>query len=135
MPCGKKSDKLIFPKNIPEIFIKNFIIGFLDTDGSVFYYPKYKNRFQIVFYSTSKIFLEEIRNYILQHTNINAEIKEGNKHGINKLMPFVLSFYGKNALQVGNWLYENIDEKLRLSRKYNKYMEYKYYRDSHETIK
>ncbi len=69
IPRGKKSDKLIFPKSLNLEETINFIIGFVDGDGSLYIdkrkrYNKIYNYPRIEVASQSKEFLEDMIKFL-----------------------------------------------------------------------
>jgi hypothetical protein len=69
MPIGKKKGKLAIPELIKNPkYIKDFISGFFDAEGHIYYTPKYGYR--ITFTQNDKKILDEIKN-VLNNFNIS----------------------------------------------------------------
>lgn len=93
----KKSLTLTFP-NIPQNYIRDFVRGYFDGDGSVCY--KQHKKGVIASFCGTKEFLLELRNILNKNTDIsnNASIsKDGNI--------YVLSFGKKDTIKLSNWIY------------------------------
>jgi hypothetical protein len=111
-----KSKTLEYP-NIDEIFFKDFIRGYFDGDGSVYYYigKKYNYIYSSISFTGTKNLLEWILKVIPIQTNCkihkykNKNIYDLKIGGTNK----VKEFY--------NYIYENSE--LYLDRKKNKFEE------------
>lgn len=103
-----------FPFQIPKNFYIDFIRGYLDGDGSI-YFDKTTKQYRICFVGTKNI-IESI-NLILNKSNKLTNVKPNLyevKYGGNK-----------NVYKILNKLYEN--KNIKLERKYNLYLELKKY--------
>ena len=110
----KKSLTLQPPNLITEEQKRNFIRGYSDGDGCLYWSDKnnYGN-FSIV--GGSYKIIEWIRNVILFNLKINVNITNKNEKY------FTISYSGKNGIFVLEWLYQNSDG-FRMARKYEKFL-------------
>lgn len=132
----QKSLKLEFPNNdqVPDYLIKHFIRGYFDGDGS---FTLYKNK-KTGYYKwcaclvSSKKFCQSLKLIIKQKIGINTYIKKDRK-GFNKLTGS-LAISGKNQTEKFlDWIYK--DSKIKLQRKWLKYLEHKaFFNNKKETI-
>lgn len=115
----RKSLSIKFP-NIPKEYIKDFIRGYFDGDGSltVSKIGNYK-KLTIQFLGTYD-FLKGINNTINKELNISIKNITNTKSKIK-----CLRYYTLEAEAVLDWLYEDSCNNLKLYRKYNKYISYK----------
>ena len=103
-----KTGKESLPETIPDEFIRDFIRAFLDGDGCI---DPSNNR--IEFYSPSYNVLLSIKEHLESKIQIKEyEIRRKKDH---KKPYFVYSVYGKNAVKLGKYLYD--DAELFLNRK------------------
>lgn len=115
---NNKTFKLDKIPDLPQDYLIDFIAGFFDGDGSVFY----KNEHGIAMNITcaSYNFIKEIRDYLhkeykVNNVTIHSQQRENIVYNIN---------YGKrDSLILGKIFYEN--DYLRLGRKRNKYFSLK----------
>lgn len=115
---NNKTFKLDKIPDLPQDYLIDFIAGFFDGDGSVFY----KNEHGIAMNITcaSYNFIKEIRDYLhkeykVNNVTIHSQQRENIVYSIN---------YGKrDSLILGKIFYEN--DYLRLGRKRNKYFSLK----------
>lgn len=112
----KKSLNIVFPntEQVPENFIKPFIRGYFDGDGSFGLYGKYKSLDLGI--SCSNNFAESLKYFLEQKLDIKSYLKLSPKITNIKLS-------GKKAIKFLDWIY--IDSKIHLNRKYNLYLECK----------
>lgn len=120
----KKSLRLSFPQ-VPKLFLKHFIRGYLDGDGWVVL-RNTKNEFDLGFVCGNRDFLEDLSKAVFKEIGIFGRVREKNKitpKGF-KSKTFLMEYYTNNALKVGNWLYSNLSrEDIYLKRKHEKYLE------------
>ncbi|SRR5258708_9629994 len=88
--------------------INSFIRGYFDGDGCVSFR---KNRLRLNFYGTSN-FLVKIGEIIAENCNISMHRPFKNRTIYN------LEYNGKEAVILVKWLYQNVNEKTILNRKY-----------------
>ena len=105
-----KSLKMVFPDNIPKEYIKDYIRGFFDGDGSIYFTRKGQPTFSLS--SGTKTFLETIKEKLdLDNVvNYSGQVWRISVTGVNK------------ATKILNFLYEGSSEFNRLDRKYNRYL-------------
>lgn len=115
--CGHhKSYNLKFPNKdqVPSKFIRHFVRGFWDGDGSVM-----KTRASSV---STKIFLEGLSQILEDHINISSSIcKDSHLSDVHRVIYIGGRIQAKKFL---DWLYE--DCMICLPRKYNRYKQYFY---------
>jgi intein-encoded DNA endonuclease-like protein len=103
---------------IPKNLLSHYIRGFFDGDGCVTYTScptinftsgTYKMLTQLVeiFYEIGVRIKNKSKLPKIQNTNLNA---------------YQLSYSGKNAQKILEWMYKDSNENIRLTRKYNKYI-------------
>lgn len=114
---NNKTFDLKWVKNINERFLKFFIRGYFDGDGSLSFNIE-KGNYSASFVGT-RLFLEGLLSFYRSETNTNdGSIKEYKSYS-------QLTFGGKYCARTFlNWLYEDSTMNTRLSRKYNKYLEF-----------
>lgn len=117
---------LKFPDYIPDEYLKHFVRGYFDGDGSIslMYSPNGKTaRATTGFSSGSKSFLKDLKKKLKKQIGIYSEIKP--EHGktwsldidkMEDILPFL------------NWMYE--DAHIYLQRKYDRYIELITHRDT-----
>lgn len=111
----RKSLTALFPENIPEEFLPDFIRGYFDGDGSVWYVKG--NRINSEFCSGSKKFLEKL----LQTLHNKTQIKGGSIHLANQSC-YELTFGKKDSIELAKFMYT--DSKFFLKRKYEKFQKF-----------
>ena len=121
-----KTFVLKFPDYIPDEYLKHFVRGYFDGDGSIslMYSPNGKTaRATTGFSSGSKSFLKDLKKKLKKQIGIHSEIKP--LHGktwsldidrMEDILPFL------------NWMYE--DAHIYLQRKYDRYIELITHRDT-----
>jgi hypothetical protein len=114
---NNKTFDLKWVKNIDEKFLKCFIRGYFDGDGSLSFNIE-KGNYSASFVGT-RLFLEGLLSFYRAENNTNdGSIKEYKTYS-------QLTFGGKYcARSFLNWLYEDSTINTRLSRKYDKYLEF-----------
>lgn len=114
VPLDNKTYTATFPKNIPNEFLKHFMRGIIDGDGSISYNKKHPNTMAISFCGTYDV-VKEVKDHMPCDCE-NNRIFKSSEHCWN----FVIS--GKKANMIVEWLYE--DANIFLDRKYRIYQEY-----------
>lgn len=110
----KKSLILKFPK-VSSRFMKDFIRGYVDGDGSLRYFDRERSPyFELSISSGSRVFLEVLENKIDECLNINSKISK------NKNECYLLRYSCARGLKLAEWLYKDAD--FYLERKFNKYL-------------
>ena len=109
----QKTNKITNIPNIPRNYISHFIRGYFDGDGSL-HYLNGTNNFRISFLGT-KEFLEEIKKELVI-PQISISKTPNNVYS--------LQIAGRKQVErILNYLYQGSEEKDRLDRKYQKYLE------------
>ncbi|MFH1588820.1 MAG: hypothetical protein ABIA76_05790 [Candidatus Diapherotrites archaeon] len=108
----KKSLKLEFPKKIPKKYIRHFIRGCFEGDGTIcFNYP-----------NTIKIKLIGTKKFV---NSLRKKIKEALKIKMPKIKRtssiWGIEYYGNNARKFCKWIYKN-NNNLYLERKYLRFV-------------
>ncbi|MFC1621555.1 LAGLIDADG family homing endonuclease [Candidatus Omnitrophota bacterium] len=116
----RKSLTMAFPY-IPDLFVSDFVRGYLDGDGSIVIdkYKKNKNakRLKTVFTSGSEMFLRKLDESLRQYCNIDGP----NFYKSHK--SFQLVYRCSKAKKVLDFIYKDLRERLFLDRKYTAYRE------------
>lgn len=111
----RKSTQLTCLPNIPNEFMYDFLRGFFDGDGSL-WYSNTTNKYHMSFTGGSPMFLSDVKKFLnLCRINISKNDKG------------VYRFNISSSNDVHNTLinlYEHSTEETRLNRKYDKYQEY-----------
>lgn len=114
--------KFEFNLNIlPEIYIRDFIRGFFDGDGTFT-----QNRFEFI--TTSKPFAEQIKKIILDRFNVKCSMRERQTKNVIEYMFYFCQIKGDPyikrifILDLYNWLYK--DSTCFLKRKKDKFESY-----------
>lgn len=109
----------ISPK-IPSEYILDYIRGYFDGDGSVFLN---KNKIVVKFTSGSKDLINFFTDYFYaKGIRVRKNIKNiTEKPQIDNMS---IRYYGKNAIKILHWMYDNTTENIRLSRKYEIFTNY-----------
>ena len=112
-----KSLTIEFPF-VSDEFLPDFIRGFLDGDGGVYFYKNYPS----IRFTGNKDFLKVLKEKITEHVGIDANSFDiAQKNILNRSQKiYYLGYYGKKAIILGDYIYQN-SEKLRLERKFKKY--------------
>jgi intein-encoded DNA endonuclease-like protein len=109
---------MLFPK-IPKKYLWDFIRGFFDGDGSI-YLIKKRGYYCCSFSCSSQLFIEKLKFYI--DTNIKgitSSLSFYHKNGKNHCS---LRFAKKSTIMLGNFMYYNINKKMKMNRKYNLFL-------------
>lgn len=106
--CERKSLTAKFP-DVPDKYVRHFIRGYFDGDGSVRCDYKYRNYPLITFLGTYD-FLSELISYL----NLSIKRKPRKKRNI-----YEISYSGQNAQDILQFMYK--DSSLYLKRKYDRY--------------
>lgn len=142
-----KSKTIEFPI-IPSEFVRHFIRGCWDGDGSIFFY---QNRLEASYVTGSKKFIErlvqELNNIGISRRDFSYRIEKGNKRVLLPITEVMRSNYpdGKFPLVIHedkranayyikvrtredieklfHYFYDGVDESMYLSRKYKKFVE------------
>lgn len=110
----RKSLIVEFPQ-IPGPYLRHFVRGIVDGDGSVFYFDRPRSPyFAIRIYSGSQRFLIGAREAIMNQTGIQGNVREVHKNA------YVLDCTCSRAERLGAWLYE--DSRIFLERKHSAYV-------------
>lgn len=125
-------DDIVF-NNIPDIFKRHFIRGYLDGDGTIFF-SKWKDknhnwntspRCSVGFVSINKSLLESINNYLILELELSdeKELKSDNKD--EKYWRLI---YNGNRIskKILDFLYD--DSTIYMNRKYDEYLKIKVYK-------
>lgn len=114
----RKSLNVKFPP-VPDAFLKDFIRGVFDGDGSVFFDSRSKNcPVRTNFVSSSKEFIEKLE-LALQRLGLPARTiyRQPTKNGIS----YMFRYGHKNSERLFAVIYKDIRNNLFLARKYNKF--------------
>lgn len=117
-----KSLSYKFPTNIPEKYLKDFIRGYFDGDGSV--YKNYTTNhgktycyINVSFTSGSLSFLESLQKHFQEHTIQSRIVKDNRKE------TFYLKIYDKQSvINFKRYIYWN-DKLMFLNRKFKKFID------------
>lgn len=118
----RKSLILKFPseKIVPPELLRHFIRGYLDGDGSLLLYKDksgIRNKFEVSFTSSS-LFCESLQIFIKKQFGFNTRLKLCP----NKQTKSLILNGNRQCIIFLSWLYNGC--KLKLIRKYNKFLEY-----------
>lgn len=109
-----KSFTLCSPELKSELYIKSYILGYFDGDGSVGFYNGIV-KFNIT--SGSENIVRWIKDQIKIFTGTEVP-----QYKYNNVL--ILSTSGKKAMRILDWLYAGSTKDTRLQRKYERYKEY-----------
>jgi hypothetical protein len=119
---ARKSLIATFPSQIPKEYYNHFIRGVMDGDGSITY-----TTMPTLSFVGARTLITPIVNIIsnavaltMHKQKLKPVISTPNK---NKNWFTSVAFYGKNANNVLDWLYQESTTNTRLARKYEKYRE------------
>jgi len=115
--CVERKSLIIRFPNIPTNYIKDFVRGYMDGNGSIFIS---RNTLHVTFTSGSRKFLGELRDQVNNEIGLVSSktysIKNRNVH-------FIRYAYKNRAETLLKWLYSDVGS-LRLRRKYNVFNNY-----------
>ena len=113
----RKSLVVDFP-DVPVPFLRHFIRGVVDGDGSVFYFDRHRSTyFSIRIYSVSRLFLIGAQAAIEEQISVASYPRRVHKN------VFVLEYTCARAERLGRWLYEG--SHIFLPRKHQAYLKMK----------
>lgn len=99
--CEDKTHKAIFPNNIPEEFLSNYMLGLIDSDGG---FTIKQNKLYISFVSTI-LFTEKFQDILVKNCDINKTKLETQK---STDFIRIVSYGGnKQLLKICKYLYSN----------------------------
>lgn len=110
-----KTYYMTFPNDIEKNLMSHFIRGYTDGDGSIY---MSKGTLHVSYTSASELFLKELQAFFSNENIQSSLYKLKNKEN------WVLSFNGKYARSLCEFLYRESDDTIRLKRKYEKYLNY-----------
>lgn len=113
--------------NMPDIFLRHFVRGYLEGDGWVVV-RKGRNEGDIGFASGNKEFLEFLCRTIKNKLLVQGRVRIRKKITLRNVLSttYNLEYFSSNAFKIAEWVYKDISEDdLFLNRKYNKYLEMK----------
>ena len=118
---NRKTFTSAFPSKMPEIYWKHFIRGLLDGDGCITFTscPSIKFTASIGMLDTLRVIFYDKLSVRLRQKNLYPPIITISE---NKLVGEI-SYSGKNAKLILDWLFSDSENNNRLERKYNKYLE------------
>lgn len=106
----KKSLTVRFP-NIPKKYLRHFIRGVIDGDGTVRYVDREKSPyFEITIFSGSRLFSEDLAQVIKKETEIKTNVRKVKKNA------YVLQYSCSRGKKLAQFIYS--DATLFLPRKY-----------------
>jgi hypothetical protein len=110
-----KSHSLVFP-NIEPSYVKHFIRGCWDGDGSVYLERNNPNKPCASFVSGSKLFVEGIIKQL-----VNLGLSERRIYTTKNGKAFYFRFLGQDCIKLYHVLYDEIPESMYLTRKYERF--------------
>lgn len=130
--CGLVPNKSLIAKfpNIPEIFIKSFILGYFDGDGCIYISKTPYTTAHISFVGTYEMMIS-ISDYIYKSTGLKFNIYPGQNRKYKDPTKNTFTIQGGGNPKIKkflDWLYK--DECIFLKRKYEKYYNYYYSNNS-----
>jgi hypothetical protein len=102
------------PDNLPGEFIRDFIRGYIDGDGSIGWH-KYNKVFRLSVCSGSLELITWIKDNILNNITFRANPTITKREGANL---YVVGFLGKYVNEITDWLYSGSCNNIRLDRKF-----------------
>lgn len=109
----RKSLVLKFP-NVPKNYLKDFILGYVDGDGSLRYFNRKRSPyFELSICSGSFDFIASLKKIIAQQVGVESNISK------TKNECYLLRYSCTRGLKLAKWLYSN--SYFYLARKFNKY--------------
>lgn len=109
------------PDNIPEELIKHYIRGYFDGDGWISW-NKINNNVEFGICSDSADLLLWVSNNIKKQVDYKFSEKSLSVRPTSSI--YRIGASGKVAKAIFDWVYLNSTQKIRLDRKYNKYLDY-----------
>lgn len=110
----RKSLILKWP-NVPDQYLKDFIRGYVDGDGSLRYFNRKRSPyFELMVCSGSPDFIVALKQIIFQQVGVESKITK------TKNECYVLRYSCNRGMKLAEWLYYN--SYFYLARKFNKYM-------------
>lgn len=122
-PC--KSLTLNFPteEQVSEKFLKHFIRGMMDGDGSIITPLGGKHKYHGCTLTSTVMFCEKLKNYVKKHFDIHCTIIFCNKNTKTTTRRLIISGR-KQAKRFLDWIYVDANIELLLKRKYEKYLQF-----------
>ncbi len=117
----RKSLTLEPPKNIPEEFIKYFILGYFDGDGTINHNNPKNPRFSVL---GTKNMVDFVREHLIK----NAGLTDGNlyERGDGEVKFYHMNWGGAlNAIKFRDYMYDEISSQFSLVRKRDKFLSVK----------
>ena len=113
----RKSLIIQFPE-VPNEFLPDFIRGFMDGDGGVYFYNYYPS----IRFTGNIDFLTVLKEKITEHVSIDTiSFDIANKNDPNHSQRiYYLAYNGEKSIKLGDYIYKN-SEGLRLERKFKNY--------------
>lgn len=116
----RKSMTIKFPE-VPEDYLKDFIRGVFDGNGSVFFdkrRPKYPLRSKFI--SSSESFIQKLKKSL---ESLNMPKRNIYKQKTKNGWSFMIIYAHKDSIKLFNIMYNNCENRLFLERKYNRFLE------------
>jgi hypothetical protein len=104
--------------NIPDKLMPHFIRGVFDGDGSIS--GNDKSHIQLCI-SGNKPFLEQIQNFLIKE----IQISKTKIYPLTKSKAYRLQYTGSQIFKILEFIYKDSDDKIRLTRKYDKFIDFK----------
>lgn len=114
---NKTYETHFLPNNIPPAFLTDFLRGYIDGDGSL-YFNTENNTFHLSVTSHYLTITDHFRDIVYQLLNIPKRSKEHHSTFYNNTAKFTLN--GLEAYQLASLLYKNAN--IYCQRKYDKYL-------------
>ena len=104
--------------NIPDRLMHHFIRGVFDGDGSISGSDKSHIQLCIV---GNKPFLEQIQEFLIKEFKINKT----KVYPMTNCKTYRMQYTGSQIFKILEFIYRDSDDKIRLTRKYDKFLEFK----------
>lgn len=112
-----KSKIVKFP-NMPEEYLRHFIRGCWDGDGSVFF--QYKKKLLMTFYvSGSKEFIEKMEDVLYRNAGLAKRVIYTRPGGTS----FYFKYAHQDSIKLFHYMYDDVPNYMFLDRKYDKFRE------------
>lgn len=112
-----KSKVIKFP-DIPDEYLRHFIRGCWDGDGSVFF--QYKKNILMTFYvSGSKEFIEKMEDILNKKAGLAKRVIYFRPSGTS----FYFKYAHQDSIKLFHYMYDSVPSHMYLDRKYNKFRE------------